>query len=74
MQVFDNKEITFKKEIISKLIDVQDTIKKHTREQCLPEQFVRGFIMGAETAKDIKLPSHWYDEIIQAIKTNCGEV
>lgn len=65
-----DKEVNLKKDIILKLCEQQEIIKRHIHDpekQHMPEQFIRGFISGAETMKEIKLPSDWYGEIVEAI-------
>lgn len=55
--------------------ELRDTIKKELKikqkalksmNYTLSESFIRGYITGTELT-GVKIPSHWYDEIIKEI-------
>jgi hypothetical protein len=63
-------ELEFKNSIIKNLINDQQIVRKHTNQKDFKtsEDFIRGYIMGAECATSIKLPSYWYNDIIKAVR------
>ena len=58
-------EIELRKQIVDQLSDLRKQITKLKAK--IDERFVRGYIMGCEVTSKVKLPSHWYDEIIDEV-------
>lgn len=62
-------EIKAKEEVIKQLKEIAGIIKKYGGEKPISEDFCRGYISGYSSGVGIKIPTHWYDEILQ--KSGC---
>jgi len=58
-------ELDFKNKIIESLRETQKTLIKYKKP--LTEEYIRGYVMGAEAITGITIPSHWYEEIINEL-------
>ncbi len=58
-------ELDLKKKIIESLEETKKTLEKFKKP--LTEEYVRGFVMGAEAMTELTIPSHWYEEIINTV-------
>lgn len=62
-----DKEIVIRKEIISIIKAENEKVKDFNVKAS--NQYIRGFISGYSTAKNVDIPCHWYDQIIVEIES-----
>lgn len=63
-------ELELEKDMIKRLRTVQDVVNRHTEDkEPISELFIRGFIMGAEGALGLKIASHRFGGIVQAVRS-----
>lgn len=64
-------EIELKQQIIKQLKEMNEITIKYGAS-CLSSQFIRGYISGSSAAKEIKIPTHWYEGMVNEVKKSCG--
>ena len=64
-------EFALKNEITMKMIDICKSSGIMGGFKC-SDDWMRGFIFGAETARGVEIPAHWYDEIMADVKKGVG--
>lgn len=60
-------EIEFKEKLIKDLQKKQLLMDKYNAPP-LSEDFIRGYIFGAEDTKGLELPPHWYPEMVRKVQ------
>ena len=60
-----DKEIVTRDKIISIMKAENEMVKDFNIKAS--NQYIRGFISGYSEALNVKIPSHWYDQIINKI-------